>query len=529
MIIFFQEILMLLFLWLLKLIDGIMELFSAIAGAGTVSYQGRQVNILELLIGDSTVGTVFWCVMILAVGLTCLFAVAGLIKNMIANNRQVSSIMGKFFLALLGTLAMLAVVVLGVLISNAVLKLVSEVFQLSGDTKLSSALFNACVGGWKKGHSIAEFNTSVSVGRIFGSYSTTLGIWPKDWKGNGMIDPDSFMYLPALVGSAGLFIALVIACVNLTKRIYEIVLLYLVMPVSMSTMPLDDGARFKIWRETFITKIILAHGTVFSVNLFILLLPIITQMRITGASGFANSLFYIFMLVGGAVVIPAGQQLFAKLFGSGDDSGHGGGFLRSAFYGGRMAGAAAVGLAAKTLKGGARGVTKIAGGNGHKKDESEKFTEEKKGSLSDGGEGADGGKYSGGQPSAASADIKASTASTNDKSSAASAGNKTTSGSADGGKYSENPMSITSMNVKPAATSTDKKPLSNNAESGKYSENRASARITETKALSESRVGRKHYSNQYLPEDGHGKFSTASTDAKSAAVSADNTDGGGTV
>jgi hypothetical protein len=251
---------MLLFLWLLKLIDGIMEIFSAIAGIADVTYQGRQVNILDLLISNSSVGTVFWCVLILAVGLTCIFAIVGLIKNMIANNRQVSGIMGKFFLALLGTLAMLVVVILGVLISNALLKLVSEVFQLGGDTKLSSALFNACVGDWKKGHSLAEFNTNVSVSKIFGSYGTTLGIWPKDWKQNGMIDPNTFMYLPAMIASVGLVVALIVACANLAKRVYEIVLLYIVMPISMSTLPLDDGARFKIWRETFVTKIILAYG-----------------------------------------------------------------------------------------------------------------------------------------------------------------------------------------------------------------------------------------------------------------------------
>ena len=64
MLIFLQEIVMQLFLWLLQLIDGIMEIFSAISGITTVTYHGEQVNLIELVIGDSTVGGVFWCIFI---------------------------------------------------------------------------------------------------------------------------------------------------------------------------------------------------------------------------------------------------------------------------------------------------------------------------------------------------------------------------------------------------------------------------------------------------------------------------------
>lgn len=353
MIIFFQELVLLLFLWMLKLIDGIMEIFSAIAGVTDVTYHGQKVNIIEFIVGDSTVGTIFWCIFILAVGLTCIFAISALIKNMVANNKNVSSIVGKFFLSLLGTLAVLTVVILGILISNAILQLIAEIFQIGNTTKLSNALFNACVGDWLNGYSIAELDISnLSVGQIFGDYNTVLfGIWPTSWKCNGMVNPNSFMYLPAMIASIGLIIALIIAVMNLAKRVYEIVFMYIVMPLSMSTLAIDDGARFKAWRETFITKIVLAYGTVFSVNIFILILPIITAMTIPGVSGFGNSMFLIFMIVGGAMVIPAGQSLFARLFGSADDMHAGGGFLRGAFYGSRVAGMLSIGAAAKLLKG----------------------------------------------------------------------------------------------------------------------------------------------------------------------------------
>lgn len=398
MLIFFQQLCLLLFLWFLKLVDGLMEIFSAISGITDVTYKGEKVNIIEFLAGDSTVNTIFWCIFILAIGLTCIFTIAALIKNMINSQRNVSTIVGKFFLALLGTMAMLTVLFLIILISNSLLVLVSQIFQIGNTTKLSSALFNACAGDWINGYSVSELDISrLGVKEIFGDYTTGF-VFPDKWKYNGMVNPDKFLYLPSLIAGVALAIALVVAVLNLAKRVYEIIFMYFVMPMSMSTLPLDDGARFKTWRETFITKIVIAYGTVFSVNIFVLLLPLITRMRIDEISGFGNSMFLIFMIVGGAMVIPAGQALFCKLFGQADDMHAGGNFLRSAFYGSRMVGAATFGLAHKIIHGGASVGKAISNHRKNKADSSgggdnsDKYSEDKtsaettEGSESSGGE-----------------------------------------------------------------------------------------------------------------------------------------------
>lgn len=384
MIIFLQELVLQLFLWLLRMIDGMMDIFSAMTGITDVVYNGQRINLIEYLVNSTGVNSIFWCVFILAVGLSCIFTVVAIIKNMIANNKNLSTIVGKFFLSLLGTMAMLVVVILGILISNAVLELVSHIFQIENSTKLSNMLFNACVGDWLNGYSIAEINVAdLSVHDIFGNYRTvTLGIWPINWEMDGMVNPKTFMYIPSLIASIGVAIAMLVAAINLAKRVYEIVVLYTVMPISMATLSLDDGARFKVWRETFITKIVLAYGTVFSVNVFILLLPMIAKMRIPDMGDFGNAMFMIVMIVGGTLVIPAGQNMFARLFGQADDMHAGGSFLRSAFYGGRMVSALTIGAATKMI----RGAIHIAKSRKAKQvDENgeEKFSEEESGGGSE--------------------------------------------------------------------------------------------------------------------------------------------------
>ena len=321
MLIFFQELIMQVFLWILRAIDGIMELFSALSGITKINYRGEQINLVEFLVGDSTISKVFWCVFILAIGLGCMFAIIALVKNMIANNRNISTIVGKFFLAMLGTLVMLIVVILGIIISNSLLVLIAEIFNIDTSVRLSETLFNICVGDWLNGYSVAEidFNT-ITVRDILGEYdpNTVFGVFPTSWKMNGMVNPNTFMYFPALLMVFGVGFALIKAIAKLVKRVYELIFMYVTMPMFMSTLPLDDGARFRTWRETFVTKVVLTYGTVFSVSIFALILPMISSMQIDGISEFGNKLFQIFMLIGGTIMIPTGQALFSKLFGSGE-------------------------------------------------------------------------------------------------------------------------------------------------------------------------------------------------------------------
>ena len=74
-------------------------------------------------------------------------------------------------------------------------------------------------------------------------------------------------------------------------------------------------------------------------------------MQISGISGFGNALFLLMMIVGGALVIPAGQSLFARLFGNADDMHVGGGLMSSLFYGSRMVTALTLGTTKKAMRG----------------------------------------------------------------------------------------------------------------------------------------------------------------------------------
>ena len=118
------------------------------------------------------------------------------------------------------------------------------------------------------------------------------------------------------LASIGLIIVLVQAALSLTMRIFNIVFLYIAAPLCIATVPLDNGARFTLWREPTISKILLAYGNVIAVNVYILLLPLLTKLSISDKGTLVNMIFQTVLIVCGAMTIPGGQLLFARLFGT---------------------------------------------------------------------------------------------------------------------------------------------------------------------------------------------------------------------
>ena len=82
-----------------------------------------------------------------------------------------------------------------------------------------------------------------------------------------------------LVFSTMLVISIFLKIVwGLMARIYEIVILYILMPAFASTIPFDDGDRFKRWKDNMVQKVLMAYGTLITLNLYFVLLPIIESV-----------------------------------------------------------------------------------------------------------------------------------------------------------------------------------------------------------------------------------------------------------
>ena len=131
----------------------------------------------------------------------------------------------------------------------------------------------------------------------------------------GLIDPLTYNWALAYIAAIVLIIVLFVSALSLAKRVFDIIFLFFSMPFPIATMPSDDGARFKLWKDTMISKVILAYGTVIAVNLFLLVLPLITSITFS-VNKVVNCVAQLIFIIGGAVSIYGAQLLFARLFGT---------------------------------------------------------------------------------------------------------------------------------------------------------------------------------------------------------------------
>ena len=99
------------------------------------------------------------------------------------------------------------------------------------------------------------------------------------------------------------------------QRIFDIILLYIVSPASVSTIPLDDGGRFKIWREMLISKILGAYGIILSMNIFFLIVPQVANISFFG-NAFKDGVVQLLFVLGGAFAITKANMVIAQLTGS---------------------------------------------------------------------------------------------------------------------------------------------------------------------------------------------------------------------
>ncbi len=186
--------------------------------------------------------------------------------------------------------------------------------------------------GWYGNYSAADIKWSYSPDKVFGVYNKDfLGVFEQEDKGysrSPMVRLQSFNLLTAYLVAVIMLISMFMLAIGLVKRIYDIIVLFICMPLVCGTIPLDDGARFRAWRETMMSKVLVAFGAVISLNVFYIIGGFITGPAFDAAfinavnlSSAAYTIFKMIMLLGGAMCINGSQALIARILGTSADEG----------------------------------------------------------------------------------------------------------------------------------------------------------------------------------------------------------------
>ena len=155
-------------------------------------------------------------------------------------------------------------------------------------------------------------------------------------------------------------------------RVLSIVILYIAAPISLSTSVLDDGARFKLWRDQFLSKFIMGYGMIIAINIYALVCGVIMKPGFAFFPGddlgtkFLDLIMKLLIMGGGALTMQKSMALIGNLVSAGAGSNE---IRDNALSAGKLAGMAGgvakmVGksaLGAASYLSGARAIKSILG------------------------------------------------------------------------------------------------------------------------------------------------------------------------
>lgn len=312
----FYRILYKLFSSICVLIDFIKEIFYKLCGIETVNIDGEQTDLLSSLMASDLIKKVFLSVFLIGVILLVIFTIIAILKSNYHEKQNYKTVLVKTAQSLLIVLVVPFVVISGILLTNTIMASINTGMQATMTTK------NATIGG--------QFLVTIGTTAYIGPPEKQAMIESMFISGElnynnlSMVrtyyDITELNYLIGLLGGLVILVMFVISALTFVQRIFDIVLLYIISPISISTLPLDEGNRFKVWKDMLISKVLSAYGIILVMNLFFLIIPQVYKIQFF-KNHFQNGVVYILFLIGGSFAVTKASRVISQLCGAQQSGG----------------------------------------------------------------------------------------------------------------------------------------------------------------------------------------------------------------
>lgn len=339
---FFYSVLYKCFAGICVIIDFIKTIFYKLCGIETVSINGEETDLLSTLMGSNDIKRTFLIITIIGAILLVVFTIIAIIKSCYQEKQNWKTVLTKNMHSFIIMLLIPFTVLAGIMLTNVIMTSINQAMQgnLDGSNGMIGGQFLITIGSDAYKGSISDRSIVESMfvtGKLdYNNLSTVKQYY----------DITNCNYVIGILGSLVMLVMFVLSSLTFVQRIFDIVLLYLISPISISTIPLDEGNRFRVWKDMLISKIVSAYGVILVMNLFFLIIPIVYQIDFFG-NNFQNGIVYILFLIGGSFAVTKASRLISQLTG-GQQSG---GELAQMLYNVRSA--FAFTKAAKAMVGGA--------------------------------------------------------------------------------------------------------------------------------------------------------------------------------
>lgn len=298
------------------ILDFIREIFCKLAGIEAVTVNGNQEDLLSHFLLSDGVRNAFLGVFLVGVILLFVFVIIAIIKSEVADpqhKKTKGQILVKALQSFVIFLLIPFLLLAGIMLTNAIMGAING----SMEGGMIDGSSNTYIGGQilvTSGHGAYKGDPGMreSIERMFITGQLDYNNIDVVKKYYALGDMNFFV---GITGGLVILIMFVMSAVMFVQRLFDIILLYVVSPASVSTIPLDEGGRFRIWREMLVSKVLSAYGIILSMNLFFLIIPRVSQISFFG-DGFKDGVVQLLFVLGGAFAITKANMVIAQLTGS---------------------------------------------------------------------------------------------------------------------------------------------------------------------------------------------------------------------
>ena len=302
---------------ILSIVDFIRDVFFMLAGIQPVQIEGQETEILTHFVMSQAVRTAFLYILLISLILLAVFVMIAIIRSEYVHGgeskKSKSQIMGKALQSFLIFLLVPFILISGIILANVVVGSINLAMNPHAD----GTLWNATIGGQvlvTSGHNawIGDPNIRAEIERQF--MTGELNFADRDTVSQfyRIRDLDFFI---GIAGGLVILIMFIMSAIMFIQRIFDVILLFIISPVSISTIPIDEGNRFRLWREMTASKVLSAYGIILAMNLFFIIIPQISNITFF-TNSFHNGLVQILFLIGGAFAITKANLVIAQLTSS---------------------------------------------------------------------------------------------------------------------------------------------------------------------------------------------------------------------
>ena len=296
---------------LFRLIDGLVMCANKLCGIEPVNFNGKETDFLTYLLFSDEIGFAFRASAVLATILLVIFTVFMIIRTVVKDKAE-------------GTPAQIAVKSFKTLLMFFLVPLVMAAFMILGNAFVS-ALYGATMQNASTPGAFL-FSALAADGGMDASVAEQFRSGVLDYNNTDLVaqymDISDFPFIFSWLTGGIVLFGIGSAMLIFVDRVLSIVILYIASPISISTSVLDDGARFKLWRDQFFSKFIMGYGMIIAINIYALVCGLIMAPGFSffGDSPFLDLLMKLLMIGGGAFTMNKSMALIGNLVSQGGGS-----------------------------------------------------------------------------------------------------------------------------------------------------------------------------------------------------------------